>query len=784
MAGVVCLLLLGAAAAPPLYILRLNGRGNATILTNAANFGSLSIGGDANAGSGSILVTNGGTISLSGGSILQMTTSADRIKVGTGGGIISATPGELWTFNNPAVGTDNVARLKEVTNIVNSLGVTGSNNLTSLSFDYHNFSPNAGSLLFFDDFRRTNINKSTNIGSSVSGHTYILSPASNSTNAPGFFTTNMFLTNGSLKIDYNAHNADPTNLNLVPWQGYLMFGMTNGPVNTWGCNLHWEPTTNFDPSTAFRPAVVLFAQQEALTNAGAQYIGSNFVHVPLYVDRAGGAQTVTIHIEVGTPGVVGVGGIRTLVNDSWGQFDSDRLNRFGVGQSFPFNITFPGNNQCLVRVGNHTYSVTDASFGAIAQATNGFLEFAPEGAGLTNTISGNLCLDQLYAGYSPLAGLVSTNLNLSGALTANSMTSTGGFTSVTATAVPGYLLLNETNNTHYSQLQAANIIQSNNVIQFPSNALPGFVMLEPNGTGTNQLLPTLLSAGSGMSFSSNTVAGGQRTITIATTASGTNTLFQTGAVNVASSGTLNWGNGITGNVVSGVVNLGVNLSQASGTNALIQTNGVNVGTAGTVNFVAGANTTVTGMVSGAVATIGVSSTGGSGSSNYVVASFGDIDLTNSITARSGQFIGNAGGLTNSSHLMAWSSTAATTISAGANSQPPLGGQALNNTGPTAASAQAVLGKAGIISNLLLTVTGSVMLGSGTNLFFGIYTNGVCSSMTNTLIGDATFTVVSTNTGTATINFAGGTNRISMLISNQSGGNIAGKQLSAVWEFFY
>lgn len=60
---------------------------------------------------------------------------------------------------------------------------------------------------------------------------------------------------------------------------------------------------------------------------------------------------------------------------------------------------------------------------------------------------------------------------------------------------------------------------------------------------------------------------------------------------------------------NGSTNLSIAASGGSGTNALIQTNGASVGSAGTVNFIAGNNTTVTGMLNGAVATIAVSMVG-------------------------------------------------------------------------------------------------------------------------------------------------------------------------------
>ena len=59
---------------------------------------------------------------------------------------------------------------------------------------------------------------------------------------------------------------------------------------------------------------------------------------------------------------------------------------------------------------------------------------------------------------------------------------------------------------------------------------------------------------------------------------------------------------------AGVLVLNNSAPAASGTNLLVQTNGVNVGSAGTVNWITG----VTGSISGAVATLGISAAGGSG----------------------------------------------------------------------------------------------------------------------------------------------------------------------------
>lgn len=160
-----------------------------------------------------------------------------------------------------------------------------------------------------------------------------------------------------------------------------------------------------------------------------------------------------------------------------------------------------------------------------------------------------------------------SNVNVSGTL---NVTNGVNSYSTLGTGTNGAITLYESNGTHGFTLMAPNIIQTNNTLLGLSNATSGVLVAGGVGTGTNQVYAVGNAAGM-------------------LTNNGTGTF---GWMAIPASGTA--------------------------TNALIQTNGVNVGSAGTVNFVAGNNTTVTGLLAGAVATVGVSSTAsGGGGAPYI-----------------------------------------------------------------------------------------------------------------------------------------------------------------------
>ncbi len=90
-------------------------------------------------------------------------------------------------------------------------------------------------------------------------------------------------------------------------------------------------------------------------------------------------------------------------------------------------------------------------------------------------------------------------------------------------------------------------------------------------------------------------------------------------------------------------------SGGGGTNMIVKTNGTVVSTTtDTINFINGANTVVTGLVAGGVATIGVNSTAGAGSQTpWATAIDGNgQSLTGADTIQANQLVGGGTGLTN------------------------------------------------------------------------------------------------------------------------------------------
>src|SRR5689334_7338406 len=63
--------------------------------------------------------------------------------------------------------------------------------------------PWSSDYIFYDDFSRTNIIGSTNLGRAISGQPY----GSYMGTEPLWYT-NLWCTNGFLKVDYNRHNAN------------------------------------------------------------------------------------------------------------------------------------------------------------------------------------------------------------------------------------------------------------------------------------------------------------------------------------------------------------------------------------------------------------------------------------------------------------------------------------------------------------------------------------------------------------------------------------------------